>query len=309
MISTIFAKELTRIFIALVFFLLLGRITGNWLASFGFVLFVYIIWIYSKLYQINQWIEGGLLDSKRPASDGAWERLIFLIHQKDKKSKNRKAKTNTLLKHFQGVVRGLPFATVVLNDMNEIEWANTMSAELLQIKPKTDRGQRIDNLIRDPKFHSMLLNKTENEIEITSPFSKEVTLSLRTLPFQTNSTLLVVRDISERTRLVSRQATFVDNASHELKTPLTSIYGYLSILKTSKNINKAEKEMIEDSFEQTESMVELIDDLLFLSRLDSKLMLNSLFETVSMATIIKKEADKSSNIDTYSEESLYLQVM
>ena len=184
-----------------------------------------------------------------------------------------------------------------------------MSAELLQIKPKTDRGQRIDNLIRDPKFHSMLLNKTENEIEITSPFSKEVTLSLRTLPFQTNSTLLVVRDISERTRLVSRQATFVDNASHELKTPLTSIYGYLSILKTSKNINKAEKEMIEDSFEQTESMVELIDDLLFLSRLDSKLMLNSLFESVSMATIIKKEADKSSNIDTYSEESLYLQAI
>ena len=139
MISTIFAKELTRIFIALVFFLLLGRITGNWLASFGFVLFVYIIWIYSKLYQINQWIEGGLLDSKRPASDGAWERLIFLIHQKDKKSKNRKAKTNTLLKHFQGVVRGLPFATVVLNDMNEIEWANTMSAELLQIKPSQKR--------------------------------------------------------------------------------------------------------------------------------------------------------------------------
>ena len=309
MISSIFAKELTRIFIALVFFLLIGRITGNWLASFGFVLFVYIIWIYSKLYQINQWIESGLLDSKRPASDGAWERLIFLIHQKDKKSKNRKAKTNTLLKHFQGVVRGLPFATVVLNDMNEIEWANTMSAELLQIKPKTDRGQRIDNLIREPKFHSMLLNKTENEIEITSPFSKEVTLSLRTLPFQTNSTLLVVRDISERTRLVSRQANFVDNASHELKTPLTSIYGYLSILKTSKNINKAEKEMIEDSFEQTESMVELIDDLLFLSRLDSKLMLNSLFETVSMATIINKEADKSSNIDTYSEESLYLQAI
>ena len=185
MISSIFAKELTRIFIALVFFLLIGRITGNWLASFGFVLFVYIIWIYSKLYQINQWIESGLLDSKRPAADGAWERLIFLIHQEDKKSKNRKAKTNTLLKHFQGIVRGLPFATVVLNDMNEIEWANTMSAELLQIKPKTDRGQRIDNLIREPKFHSMLLDKTENEIEITSPFSKEVTLSLRTLPFQT----------------------------------------------------------------------------------------------------------------------------
>ena len=201
MINSIFAKELTRIFIALVFFLLIGRITGNWLASLSLVLFVYIVWLYSKLYQLNKWIESGLLESKRPAADGAWERLIFLIHQEDKKSKNRKSKTNTLLKHFQGIVRGLPFATIVLNDMNEIEWANTMSAELLQIKPKTDRGQRIDNLIRDPKFHSMLLNKTENEIEITSPFSKEVTLSLRTLPFQTNSTLLVVRDISERTRL------------------------------------------------------------------------------------------------------------
>ena len=147
MISTIFAKELTRIFIALVFFLLLGRITGNWLASFGFVLFVYIIWIYSKLYQINQWIEGGLLDSKRPASDGAWERLIFLIHQKDKKSKNRKAKTNTLLKHFQGVVRGLPFATVVLNDMNEIE-----SAALFNLstdpKEETDVASQYPEMVK-----------------------------------------------------------------------------------------------------------------------------------------------------------------
>lgn len=300
------SQEIYRIFLSTVLFLLIGSITGSWLFSLCLVVFCYIIWLYLKIFQLSVWLENDLNDSNRPVGDGVWERLTFLIHQTDKKSKSRKAKTNILLKHFQGVVKGLPFATIVLNSNNEIEWSNSMASKLLKIMPKGDRGNRIDNLLRDPKFHKMLLEQPEHEVEMTSPHDSKIALSFRILPIQINSKLLIVRDISERTRLMERQKTFVDNASHELKTPLTSIYGYIDIMRSNKNIGYDEKEMLDEAFKQTQSMVELIDDLLFLSKVESESSLRSLFEAVSMESVINKSIVRLTNVDTAIEKGFYI---
>ena len=307
--SAIISKELNRFLISLLFVIPIGMLINNWLLAFGIVVFLYVIWLYYKIFQISNWLESGLKPENMPFGGGVWERLSYHINQTNKKSKNSKEKSNTLLKHFQGIVRGIPFATVVLNNNNEIEWANKMSSKLLKIKPELDIGRRIDNLFRDTKLSAMLAEPSEKEVEIVSPYNTTLVLSFRLLPFQAKSKLLIVRDISERFRLMERQKSFVEKASHELKTPLTSIYGYLDIMRTSKNIKANEKEMLEESFERAQSMVSLIEDLLFLSKLEDESSLQNLFEAVAMESLIKTSIKNNSNIDISIEKDLHVKAI
>ncbi|MBF9017474.1 ATP-binding protein [Oceanispirochaeta sp. M2] len=81
--------------------------------------------------------------------------------------------------------------------------------------------------------------------------------------------LLVMNDITQIKKLEQMRKDFVANVSHELKTPLTSIMGYVETLRAGalKYPDKAE-EFLEIMFHQTRNLNTLIDDLLTLSRVE-----------------------------------------
>jgi two-component system, OmpR family, phosphate regulon sensor histidine kinase PhoR len=81
--------------------------------------------------------------------------------------------------------------------------------------------------------------------------------------------LLVMNDITQMKKLEEMRKDFVANVSHELKTPVTSILGYVETLKAGalKYPDKAE-EFLEIIFRQTRNLNALIDDLLTLSRVE-----------------------------------------
>ncbi len=81
--------------------------------------------------------------------------------------------------------------------------------------------------------------------------------------------LLVMNDITQIKKLEEMRKEFVANVSHELKTPVTSIMGYVETLKAGalKYPDKAE-EFIDIMFRQTRNLNALIDDLLTLSRVE-----------------------------------------
>ena len=64
--------------------------------------------------------------------------------------------------------------------------------------------------------------------------------------------------------------------------------------------------MLDEAFKQTQSMVELIDDLLFLSKVESESSLRSLFEAVSMESVINKSIVRLTNVDTAIEKGFYI---
>jgi len=80
-----------------------------------------------------------------------------------------------------------------------------------------------------------------------------------------------LRDITERARLEQAKSDFVATASHELRSPLTSIKGFIELLETTDNENLTERqrEFIRIALQSTDRLVELVNDLLDIARIEA----------------------------------------
>ena len=79
-----------------------------------------------------------------------------------------------------------------------------------------------------------------------------------------------VRDMSERARLERAKSEFVATASHELRSPLTSIKGFVELLeRSSDDMSPRQREFIEIILKSTDRLVELVNDLLDVARIEA----------------------------------------
>ena len=79
---------------------------------------------------------------------------------------------------------------------------------------------------------------------------------------------IIIRDVTEIIRAENIRSEFVANVSHELKTPVTSIKGFAEIL--SGNDDASVKKHSKIILEQADRLLELVDDILLLSEVESK---------------------------------------
>lgn len=85
----------------------------------------------------------------------------------------------------------------------------------------------------------------------------------------TGAVLLVLHDVTEGKRVEQMRVDFVANASHELKTPLASVSGFIETLQgPARDDEEARERFLVIMAEQTDRMKRLIADLLSLSRIE-----------------------------------------
>ncbi len=83
--------------------------------------------------------------------------------------------------------------------------------------------------------------------------------------------LVFVRDLTEQERIGQMRADFVANASHELKTPLASVLGFIETLRgPARDDDQVREEFLAVMAREAERMKRLINDLLSLSRVEMK---------------------------------------
>ncbi|HMI09189.1 MAG TPA: ATP-binding protein [Candidatus Saccharimonadales bacterium] len=100
------------------------------------------------------------------------------------------------------------------------------------------------------------------------------------------------RTNTELRRLDEAKDEFVSMASHQLRTPLTSVKGYLSMVLEGDagKISDTQKKLLGEAFTSSERMVHLINDFLNVSRLQTgKFMLES--RALNLAKIVGQEVD------------------
>src|SRR5690606_3213097 len=89
----------------------------------------------------------------------------------------------------------------------------------------------IDHFIRQPEVTRFLESGDYRApLQLSLPRRPGRTFSLRLVPTPDSWRLLVTRDITEQNKLDAMRRDFVANVSHEVRTPLTVVSGYIETL-------------------------------------------------------------------------------
>ena len=289
---SIFWTELRLALAAILIGLFFGFITGYWAVSIGIALLVFIVSQLVQIIRLREWLEIGAPIDRTPHLSGATDQIISEVCAIKKENTRQQEKLEELLRRFDAATRAMPDAMLIVNELQTIDWANPAAQKLLGIDAQRDVGQRIDNIVRDPEITAYLASNEFNQpLEFSSARSEENDLMLRVIPYEQGRKLLIVHDHQDILRLQQVRKSFISNASHEMRTPLTVIIGYLEALTLRGDTDPSMHRGIEGALDQAYRLKQLIEDLLSLSRLESLPLSKSQTTTVDIAALVRESVE------------------
>lgn len=202
--------------------------------------------------------------------EGIWQRIYSRLAFERERGRRYKRQYRQLLKEIRKSTNAMPDGAIVLDSNCEIIACNRAATRLAGFKRKKDRGQRVDNILRDPGVTRLLHAPDSDEsVDIASPIQDGSWLNCRVVPYGLDQKLLLIRDVTERMRLNRMRRDFFANASHELRSPLTVISGYLESMLGNGDIDADMLGPLQQMQAQSSRMTKIVNELLELSRLES----------------------------------------
>ena len=232
-----------------------------------------LAWQMYRLQILYKWIERPR-DNPMPEVSGQLYLLYRSLNRKNNKSAKRKRKLTALFSQFRKAVGALPDAIVLIDERGKIEWSNKNAEKVLGIRWPEDSGVTFSDLIRQPEVHSYLETvassngETIQGILVPSLSNREKTISFNCLQYTEKLRMMVARDVSRLVQVNQMQRDFVANVSHELKTPLTVLKGYIEILQDHDDLPPIAAKPLKQMGLQGERMKLIVDDLLYLAKLE-----------------------------------------
>ncbi len=297
---------------AVILGLLIGWPFGHLIAGAALVVAVYLLWELVNLFRVNWWAHHRNF-ADPPDIGGAWGNVITQIARLHRRKRFHKQRFIQLLRQIQRSTAALPDGVVILNAESEIAWFNRMAALLLNLRRPADLGLRVDNLVRQPEFVRYLSGgQYANPVVIRSGTGDAVYLSLQLVPYGEGQRLLLVRDVSRQMRLEAMRKDFVANASHELRSPLTVISGYLETLSQDSTLEPDLQRPLAEMRRQADRMTAIIRDLLELSRLEATdsevegepIEVGALLQTLRKDVLARPERPSEVRVRVESDASL-----
>lgn len=229
-----------------------------------------VLWHYYYQQRLTKWLwrSRNLLP---PTAPGSWSYIYDGIYRNQRRSQQRRKSLARLLRRFREAAEALPDAAIVFRKDGSLLWSNKLAQFYFGLRWPEDAGMRLSNLIRHPEFFAYL-NKGEfgDALTIPSPVRDSLDIEIRVMPYSDDQFLLVARDVTQLKQLENLRRDFVANVSHELKTPLTVLQGYLEMLDDLANTPPAmAMKAVEQMQLQSERMKNLVDQLLQLSRMET----------------------------------------
>ncbi len=175
-----------------------------------------------------------------------------------------------LVESLAGASDGL----IVLDGDGRIVASNPAAQELAQL-PEACAGRRLADVLPWPALHRAVAAASDSgqvqTFELDQTAANGRTLAVRVRPLAGRGCVVGIDDTSRLKRLESLRRDFVANVSHELKTPLAAIQGFVETMQDDPDMAPATRQrFLERIARQTERLTTLVADLLTLSRLDDE---------------------------------------
>lgn len=220
------------------------------------------------LARVTEWA-GGPQDADVPEGRGEWAQLLGAIYRRIRVRRAYERDLRHIIDRFRQAASAVPDGIVVLDATNRIDWANDRAIGQLGLDLRQDRGQPIVNLVRQPEFLRYVeAGDYSTSIVVPSHRDNNRRLSLQLVPFAADQKLLMSRDVTELEAVARMRRDFIANVSHELKTPLTVISGFVETLRDLDVDERQRTRFLQLMDEQARNMQRLVADLLTLSALE-----------------------------------------
>ncbi len=179
---------------------------------------------------------------------------------------------------LEAILTSMVEAVVAIDNDGRIARINTAAERFFNVKGEAVRGMRLAEAIRNTdlnRFASDTLTGTEPVVRdivfIGTPdrYIQAHGNTLHDARKRKTGALLVFDDVTRLKALENVRRDFVANASHELKTPLTTIKGFLETLKNGAMDDPESAERFLDIIiRNTERLTSITEDILSLSRIE-----------------------------------------
>jgi len=231
----------------------------------------YLWWTLIQARRLYQWLDNPDASEEAPQSIGMWGSIfdgLNKLHQSHLRTQDRlRARINRVQESTNAMRDGV----IMTDARGTMEWWNGSAEHLLGFRRSTDRGQYIHNLIRNPAFKAYFDSRDYREpLELNSPAKPHLHLQIQISLFGDDDRLIVAKDVTRLYQLEQMRRDFVGNVSHEMRTPLTVISGYLeTLVDHADELPPKWRRAINTMAAQSSRMEALITDLILLSRIET----------------------------------------
>lgn len=254
---------------------------------------LYMAWMLWQIYQLDRWIiarEPGI----PPDASGIWGDIFDRIYHLQRRGEREALRLQSVLSRVQETVAALPDGVILLDSRGCMTWWNDNARELLSFQ-SGDANKPLINFVRSPQFITYYEKQNYLEpFEIPSPNNDKQRLQIQITHYGQGERLVLIRDITRIYRLEKMRKDFVANVSHEMRTPLTVIQGYVETLSDQVGeVQPSWEKPLSQIQQQAERMNLLVNDLITLSRLeiDGAQGTQSEVNLAQMAQTVKNEAE------------------
>jgi len=230
---------------------------------------------------------------------GFWEEVIFKLQRLIKTLKQRMRNIEDQHNHFIEAFQASPNGILMLDESDQIEWCNSIAERFFGLVYKRDVMQRINFLIRRPEFIQYLNKRNFDEpllLERMGPDSS-LSLMLQAFPFGNQRHLLLVQNVTDLQKADAMRRDFVANVSHEMRTPITVLMGFLETVQSLDLEQSQREQYFGMMMSQAQRMKSLVEDLLTLANLEAN-SLPAASNTVNIETslaLLKNDAEALSH--------------
>ncbi|RDU95615.1 phosphate regulon sensor histidine kinase PhoR [Trinickia dinghuensis] len=205
-----------------------------------------------------------------PSAPGIWGEIYYRLHKLAKRWHAQVRQVEQQHSRFIQAIQASPNGVAMLDDHDQIEWCNAIAEQHFGLDAKRDLRQHITHLVRHPDFVRYLNSHEYDAMLVMRGMGekRQNVLSVQAFPYGENRKLVLSADITELERTDAMRRDFVANVSHELKTPLTVLSGFLETMRELPLDQTDRERYLELMDQQASRMRNIVDDLLVLAKLE-----------------------------------------
>ena len=215
------------------------------------------------------------LDLSNPELDGGYEEiapLIVKINKQNRMIQRQLGELSRQRQEFETITDNMNEGLLVIDNKTAVLSYNRAAIRLLNAETEPKDAASALTLNRSEAFRTAIDEALSGKHSIQSMTDGELCRQIIANPVncdgEVTGAVMLIMDVTDRQRLENMRREFTSNVSHELKTPLTSIYGMSEIMMTGNMEKEDAKDFAKSIHDESGRLIGLVNDILKLSQLD-----------------------------------------